>query len=92
MESTVSSQGIDRQIYGTQNGLLTRSEGINVALQQQFQDKALQWDLMDADAAERIQTYFDEELGKSGVSPRIAATIRALKANNRIKTIKTGAL
>lgn len=92
VESTVSSQGIDRQIYGTQEGLLARSAGINVALQQQFQNKALQWELMDADAAERIQTYFDEELGKSGVSPRIAATIRALKANNRIKIIKTGAL
>ena len=47
---------------------------------------------MDAVADERIQTYFDEELGKSGVSQRIAATIRALKANNRIKIIKTGAL
>lgn len=92
VESTVSAQGIDRCLYGTQNDMLSDCEGIDVTLKTHFQDKELQWETMDDAAAESIKAYFDEEIGRSGVSPRVAATISALRANNSIKTIKRNEL
>lgn len=88
VESTVSAQGVDRRIYGADNAMLAQRKGIENDLKRLFQEKRIDWTEMDDASAERIRVYFDEELGRSGVSPRVASVIRSLRANNRIRTIK----
>lgn len=92
VESSVSAQGIDRCLFGADEGLLANSAGLDVTLKKHFQDQALQWEPMDEATAGRIRAYFDEEVGKSAVPLRVAAMINALWANNSIKTIKRNEL
>ena len=92
VESSVSAQGIDRCLFGADEGLLANSAGLDVTLKKHFQDEALQWEPMDEATAGRIRAYFDEEVGKSAVPLRVAAMINALWANNSIKTIKRNEL
>ena len=88
VESTISEQGVNRNVYMPTDEKVKWDDKIECNIESSFQEKSVKWEELDSAEVDNIKMYFNQELSKSGVSPRVAQTINKLMEKNRIKTNK----